>query len=248
MDPITGELASLHKGEGRFPETNDIMNQIRAMFDIYLPLKGKHVIITAGPTQEPIDPVRYLSNRSSGKMGYAFAEVARDMGARVSLISGPVNLNKIPEVKTILVSTTQEMLDEMEREIAASKKIDFIIMAAAPSDYSSSNIKNMKIKKTNSEINLKLSATPDIIKNIRSSTDAIIIAFALETHNGEKEALRKMNEKNVDYIVLNYANEEGAGFESNTNRVTIFSKKGKKIELDRDRKDRIAKKILVQVI
>ena len=248
MDPVTGELASLHKGEGRFPEINDIINQIRIIFDINLPLKGKHVIITAGPTQEPIDPVRYISNRSSGKMGYAFAEVARDMGAYVTLISGPVNLNKISEVDTISVSTTQDMLDAIEKKISTSKKIDYIIMAAAPSDYSSSNIKMDKIKKTNPELNLKLLATPDIIKNINKTTNATIVAFALETHNGEEEALRKMSEKDVDYIVLNYANEEGAGFECNTNRVTIYCKHGEKIELDKDRKDRIAKKILYKII
>ena len=121
-------------------------------------------------------------------------------------------------------------------------------MAAAPSDYKSAEIKTKKIKKNDSDLSLDLIATPDIIKSINKITDSIIIAFALETHNGEKEAVRKMIEKDVDYIILNYANEEGAGFESNTNRVTIFTKDGNKINLDKDRKDRVARKILDKII
>ena len=247
MDPDTGELASLHKGEGRLPQINNIMNEIRNLFDIQLPLKNKKIIVTAGPTQEPIDPVRYLSNRSSGKMGYAFAKEARDMGATVSLISGPVNLDSIPEVELVSVKTTQQMLEEILNKIENEQHIDFIIMAAAPSDYSIDNIFNKKIKK-NPQLNITLSETPDIIKTINKKTESKIIAFALETHDGEQEALKKMKDKDVDFIILNYANEEGAGFESNTNRVTIYSKDGKKFDLEKDRKDRIARKILNYII
>ena len=121
-------------------------------------------------------------------------------------------------------------------------------MAAAPSDYSLKTTFNKKIKKNNSQLQIKLSATPDIIKTINKKTEAKIIAFALETHNGEKEALKKMKDKDVDFIILNYANEEGAGFESNTNRVTIYSKDGEKVDLEKDRKDRIARKILNHII
>ena len=245
MDPITGELASLHKGEGRFPETNDIMNQIRAMFDIYLTLKGKHVIITAGPTQEPIDPVRYLSNRSSGKMGYALATKARDMGAKVILISGPVNLSPIPEVECISIETAKEMNDAVNTYV---KNMDYIFMAAAVSDYASHEISNKKLKRSSKDLVLKLTPTIDVLKSIQNNTKAKIIAFALETHDGEKEAMRKLNEKKADYIILNYANEEGAGFESSTNRVIIFDKKGTKHELKKDRKDRIAEKIILHVL
>ena len=248
MNPDTGYLASLHKGEGRLPQLNNIMNEIRNLFDIHLPFKNKRVLVTAGPTQEPIDPVRYLSNRSSGKMGYAFAKEVRDMGANVTLVSGPVNLEPIPEVELIYVDTTQKMLQAILNKLKNEPLIDYIIMAAAPSDYSLKPTFNEKIKKNSSKLNIKLSATPDIIKTINKKTEAKIIAFALETHNGEKEALKKMKDKDVDFIILNYANEEGAGFESNTNRVTIYSKDGKKVDLEKDRKDRIARKILNHII
>ena len=248
MDPDTGELASLHRGEGRLPQINNIMNEIRNLFDIKLPLKNKRIIVTAGPTQEPIDPVRYLSNRSSGKMGYAFAKEARDMGANVSLISGPVNLDSIPEVDLVYVETTEQMLEAILHKIDKEQHVDFIIMAAAPSDYSPKSVFNKKIKKNDSQLNISLLKTPDIIKAINKKTKAKIIAFALETHNGEQEALKKMKDKDVDFIILNYANEEGAGFESSTNRVTIYSKDGKKIDLEKDRKDRIARKILKHLI
>lgn len=248
MDPVYGDLASLHKGEGRFPELHDIINELRSIFDIVMPLKNKHIIITAGPTQESMDPIRYLSNRSSGKMGYSFAEVARDMGAKTTLISGPVKLATIPEIKTIYVDTTINMLEAIEKIINSNEPIDYIIMSAAPSDYIFDSIKKNKIKKTNKNINLKLKPAPDILKKIRDKTDAIIVSFALETNNGEYEAKRKMKDKKSDYIVLNYANETGAGFESDTNRVIVFSKNGERLEINKDRKDRIAKKIMEFII
>jgi phosphopantothenoylcysteine decarboxylase/phosphopantothenate--cysteine ligase len=245
LDPEEGALASLHEGEGRLPDIKIIMNGIRSLFDIPLPLKGKRILITAGPTREAIDIVRYISNRSSGKMGFALAECARDMGATIILVSGPVALPDIPEVKIVKVESAKEMECAVLRNCS---KADYIFMAAAVADYMPTKISEKKIKRSNEILNLNLFPTPDILKSIQNKTKAIITAFALETHNGEQEAKRKMREKNTDFIVLNYANEQGAGFNSNTNHVTIFNKKGISKELKKDRKDRIAKKIIEHII
>ena len=242
MEPETGKLASLHDGEGRLPTIDGIMNEIRSLFNNELPLIGKRVLISAGPTREAIDPVRYISNRSSGKMGYALAEVARDLGANVTLISGPVSLPKIPEVKIVMVESALEMLSELENAID-EKDADYLIMAAAVADYRPKNPSTEKLKRKNSTAILDLTPSPDILKIINPQTQATIVAFALETQNGTSEAMRKMDDKGADFIVLNYANEIGAGFESNTNRVQIFSKNKTQIELKKDRKDRIAKRI-----
>ena len=244
MDPETGKLASLHEGEGRLPKIDKIMNAIRGLFSNELPLIGKKVLVSAGPTREAIDPVRYISNRSSGKMGYALAEVARDLGAKVTLVSGPVALSQIPEVEMVMVESAVEMLSALENSLD-EQDADYLIMTAAVADYQPANPSNKKLKrkKSTTTLDLTLNPAPDILKIINSQTKATIIAFALETQNGITEAKRKMDDKGADFIVLNYANEVGAGFESNTNRVQIFSKTGDEKELKKDRKDRIAKRI-----
>ncbi len=242
MDPETGKLASLHEGEGRLPEIDKIMNAIRNLFSNELPLIGKKVLVSAGPTREAIDPVRYISNRSSGKMCYALAEVARDLGAKVTLVSGPVALPKIPEVKMVMVESAVEMLSALENSLD-EQDADYLIMTAAVADYQPANPSNKKFKRKKATATLNLTPAPDILKTINSQTKATIIAFALETQKGTTEAKRKMDDKGADFIVLNYANEVGAGFESNTNRVQIFSKTGDEKELKKDRKDRIAKRI-----
>ena len=245
LDPEEGQLASLHEGEGRLPELIDILNGIRSLFEIPLPLQGKKVLVTAGPTREAIDPVRFISNRSSGKMGYALAEKARDMGASVILISGPVSLPPIPEIEMIYVETTEEMAVSLQ---ANCNDADYLFMVAAVADYSPVNPADQKIKRTSENKSIELKPALDILKSIKGKTKGKVIAFALETHDGESEAQRKLVEKGADFIVLNYANEEGAGFESSTNRVTIFSKSGIQIELKKDRKDRIAQKIIEYIL
>ena len=242
MYPETGTLASLHEGEGRLPEINKIMNSIRNLFTNELPLIGKKVLVSAGPTHEAIDPVRYISNRSSGKMGYALAEVARDLGAKVTIVSGPVSLPPIAEVEMVMVENAIEMLSALEDSLD-EQDADYLIMAAAVADFQPVNPSNEKLKRNKNDTSLELIPTPDILKMLNSETKASIIAFALETKNGTIEAKRKMEDKGADFIVLNYANETGAGFESNTNRVQIFSKEGDEKELKKDRKDRIAKGI-----
>ena len=245
LDPEEGQLASLHEGEGRLPELIDILNGIRSLFEIPLPLQGKKVLVTAGPTREAIDPVRFISNRSSGKMGYSLAEKARDFGAEVSLISGPVSLSPIPEVHMLPVETAEEMAVAVKNNCSDA---DYLFMVAAVSDYSPADPSDKKIKRNSENKSIDLKPALDILESIKGKTKGKVIAFALETHDGEAEAQRKLVEKGSDFIILNYANEKGAGFESSTNRVTIFSKSGDQIELKKDRKDRIAKKIIEYIL
>jgi len=245
LDPDEGQLASLHEGEGRLPGIIDIMNGIRSLFEIPLPLLEKKILVTAGPTREAIDPVRFISNRSSGKMGYALAKVVRDMGADVKLISGPVSLLSIPEIEMIYVETAAEMALAVQNQCGDA---DYLFMVAAVADYSPLNPADQKIQRNSKNKSIELKPALDILKSIRGKTKGKVIAFALETHDGESEAKRKLVEKGADFIVLNYANEKGAGFESSTNRVTIFSNSGNQIELKKDRKDRIAQKIIEYIL
>ena len=244
MNPEEGKLASLHKGEGRLPQINNIVNELQELFKIQLPLKNKKVTITAGPTKESIDPIRYLSNRSSGKMGYAIAQTCRDLGAEVTLISGPVSIDEIVSVNTHKI----ESADEMLRVLNENLDTDYIFMCAAVSDYKIKKIKNHKIKRSNKGLTLELTTNPDIIKSIGTKTKAKKIAFALETDHGKENAIKKLKEKNVDYIVLNYANEKGAGFDSNTNHIYVYNKNGKECEFKKDTKERIAKKLVNHII
>jgi len=242
INPETGYLASLHEGEGRLPKIETIMNTIKETLEIKQPLKNQNILITAGPTIEPIDPVRFISNHSSGKMGYALADAACNQGANVTLISGPVYLKSPPESKLIKINTANELLKAFEK--VNLKKIDYIFMCAAVADYIPKNKLRKKIKRIDKTLNIECESTPDIIKKISKKTKAKIIAFALETDNGEKYAKNKLKNKKADFIVLNYANEEGAGFGSNTNHVYIYDKNGQSIEIKKDRKDRVAYKIL----
>ncbi len=244
MQPEEGELASLHKGEGRLPDLHEVINELRQILHIKTPLKNKKILISAGPTRENIDPVRFISNRSSGKMGYAIAEEARNMGANVQLVSGPVSLENPSEVNVIHVETGQQMHDEMSKHLDS----DIIVMCAAVSDYKVEDIANEKIKSAKSSISLDLHPTTDIIKSLAKNTQATIVAFALETSNGKKNALKKLKDKGADVIVLNHPSEDGCGIESNFNKVSILSRNNNSYEISKNRKDRVAKQILKFVI
>ena len=248
MNPDEGKLASLHEGEGRFPDTSSIINQLREVFDQPLPLKNNNILITAGPTREHIDPVRFISNRSSGKMGYALAAEAKNLGANITLISGPVHIDPITGVEMINIESTLDIEKALEDYVNTTDKINYVFMVAAVSDYIIKDPKKNKIKRNDDTLDIEFSKAPDLIKSISNKTDATIIGFALETENGEYNAKEKMKNKDLDYIVLNYANEENAGFEVNTNRVIIFAKDGSKKELKLDRKDRISSKLLDYII
>ena len=246
VPPVEGKLASLHSGEGRLADINSIMNAVRKIFEPNLSLENKRILVTAGPTREAIDPVRYISNRSSGKMGFAIAKAAKNMGAQVTLVSGPVNLDDPPQINLHKIESAKEMLKKL-LELIKEQDFDYIFMSAAVADYYAVTNK-MKIKSNSEKIKLELYKNHDVLKEITKSTNAIVIGFALETDDGENEAIKKIKNKGIDYIVLNYANEENAGFDVNTNHVYIFDKKNNKIEIALDRKDRIAKKIIENIL
>ena len=246
VSPEEGKLASLHSGEGRLAKINAIMNAIRKIFEPNLLLENKRILVTAGPTREAIDPVRYISNRSSGKMGFAIAKSAKNMGADVTLVSGPVHLEDPPQIELYKIESANEMLQKLSNLIN-KHDFDYIFMSAAIADYYVNKSKH-KIKSDNKNINLELHKNPDILKSIKKITKAIVIGFALETKNGEQEAIKKMKNKGIDFIILNYANEENAGFDVNTNHVYIFDTNNNKTELTLDRKDRIAKQIIESII
>ena len=178
-------------------------------------------MVTAGPCREPLDPVRYISNRSSGKMGYALAQAAADLGADTTLVSGPTNLVPPSGITVVSVETTQEMFEAVKQRFG---KTDILIMAAAPSDFKPSAISEQKIKKQDAGIDIRLEPTTDILMMVSGQKKAgqIVVGFALETEKGEANARKKLKDKNLDLIVLNNPLEEGAGFEHDTNRVTLI--------------------------
>ena len=247
VQPEKGQLASLHKGNGRLANINKIINSIRKIFDKNLILENKNILVTAGPTQEFIDPVRYLSNRSSGKMGYAIAAAAKEYGGKVTLISGPVNIDTIPGIRTIDIKSALDMENQIE-ELIEKTDFDFIFMVAAVSDFTPSKYSSNKIKSTSNIQNIKLEKTTDIMSEIVSKSSAIKISFALETEDGEQNAMQKLKSKKSDYIILNYANEPDAGFDVDTNHIYIYSKSGTYKEHTKNTKKRLAYKIIEHIV
>tara|TARA_B100001750_G_scaffold228641_1_gene223275 strand:- start:1051 stop:2265 length:1215 start_codon:yes stop_codon:yes gene_type:complete len=247
IEPEEGELASLHRGKGRLADLSKIVNGIKKMFNFDLILENKNILITAGPTQEPIDPVRFLSNRSSGKMGYALAKASKNLGGKVTLISGPVSLNKLSGINHLDIRTAEEMAKQVSNQIKKTK-YDIIIMAAAVADYKPKEFNKNKIKKNNNLLDLELMKTQDILKNIISQEKGLKIGFALETDNGEENAKKKLVSKSLDYIVLNFANKKGEGFESETNHIYVYSKNGQMKEFEKDTKYRLSEKLLQHII
>jgi phosphopantothenoylcysteine decarboxylase/phosphopantothenate--cysteine ligase len=204
-------------------------------------LEGETVIVTAGPTQEPLDPVRYISNRSSGKMGYAIAEAAAARGANVILVSGPVNLSEPAGLTVIRVNTAREMHRAVMDNLA---KATIVVKAAAVADYHLSSVPDQKLKKTATRYSLELDPTPDILAEVgRNKTDQFLIGFAAETQNLVEEARRKLKTKNCDMVVGNLVNRENLGFESDDNEVVLVAKTGDPVYLARAPKRRIADQI-----
>ncbi|HEU0064306.1 MAG TPA: bifunctional phosphopantothenoylcysteine decarboxylase/phosphopantothenate--cysteine ligase CoaBC [Flavisolibacter sp.] len=238
-----GELASGLTGEGRMAEPDEIVEYISNYFVNSRQLEGKNVLITAGPTREAIDPVRYISNHSSGKMGYALAEEMAIRGAMVYLISGHVSINtKHKNIKVDLVNSAEEMFN------ACSQKwpqMDIGIMAAAVADYQPASIASNKIKKSTETFELNLKKTKDILSSLGSvkKENQRLIGFALETDNEEANAIKKLKEKNADMIVLNSLNDKGAAFSVDTNIVTLFFKNGTSGKIELKSKSGIAKDI-----
>ncbi len=204
-----------------------------------------NILISAGPTREKIDPVRFISNRSSGKMGYAIAEAAVKKGHKVTLVSGPVNISAPRHVKMIKTESARDMVREI-RKIAP--KADLIIMAAAVSDYTpvKSSIKNRKIKKNSKNMTVTLKATEDILASLGRNKRAnqILVGFAAETEDLLKNAAGKLEKKNLDWIIANDVSQKGIGFDSDYNEVVMISKDGLEIKIPKESKKNIAKKII----
>ena len=246
--PADGELASGLVGPGRLPEPDAIMAFVESIIEkTPLDLKEKKILVTAGPTYEPIDPVRFIGNRSSGKMGFAIANAAAQRGANVTLISGPVALGTPKNVSRIDVETAEQMLDAVTKQ---AKKCDAIIMAAAVADYALKKPASNKIKKNESTqgLTLELQPTSDILRGLGAKKNGtVLVGFALETQDEVKNAKEKLRKKNLDLIVLNSTRDEGSAFGSDTNVVTIISKDGKTEKLSKMPKFDVAVEILNRV-
>ncbi|MBW8050060.1 MAG: bifunctional phosphopantothenoylcysteine decarboxylase/phosphopantothenate--cysteine ligase CoaBC [Cytophagales bacterium] len=248
IDPDFGELASGLTGIGRMAEPENIFSFVEQYLNTSKDLKGKKVLITAGPTQEAIDPVRYLSNHSSGKMGFAIAENMADKGASVMLISGPTQLNaKNKNIKLTKVTSADEMY---EKALNVFPKIDIAVLAAAVADYAPVNRAENKIRKNNQEITVKMHKTMDTAATLgkNKKSNQIIVGFALETENELEHAQQKLKKKNFDLIVLNSLNDKGAGFGHDTNKITIIHKNNKTREFELKSKEEVAEDIVGEIV
>jgi phosphopantothenoylcysteine decarboxylase/phosphopantothenate--cysteine ligase len=246
VEPDSGYLACGMTGPGRLAEPAEIAEAIAAERRKRRDLEDETILITAGPTQEPIDPVRFLSNRSSGKMGYALAEAAAARGARVVLISGPVNLAPPRGVETIPVRTAVEMRDKVFERLAPAT---IVVKAAAVADFHVANAPAQKIKKTAARISLELDPTPDILAELgRKKGDRLLIGFAAETQNLLQEARRKLESKNCDMVVGNLVGGADSGFESDYNEVTLALSNGENIPLPRAGKREVADRIFDEAL
>lgn len=225
IEPGTGMLACKDYGPGRMAESAEIVEYIIQSF-VDRDLEGKRIVVTAGPTIEPLDPVRYMTNHSSGKMGYNIAKVAKDRGADVVLITGPTHLEPPKGVKVVRVNTTMEMFKAVEEEFSSCQ---VLIKAAAPLDFRPEQVSNEKIKKDkdNDILNIRYVRNPDIAQHFgKIKEDRIVVGFAAETNNLIQYAKEKLRKKNLDFIVANNILKEGAGFKGDTNIVTIIDKDG----------------------
>jgi phosphopantothenoylcysteine decarboxylase / phosphopantothenate---cysteine ligase len=246
VEPDSGYLACGMVGPGRLAEPEAIAAAVERQLRRTQDLEGEIVLITAGPTQEPLDPVRYISNRSSGKMGYALAEEAAARGARVILVSGPVHLPPPRGVEVIGVRTALEMRDKvMERLPEAG----IVVKAAAVADFHLSKVPDQKVKKTAARISLELDPTPDILAELgRKKGDYLLIGFAAETQNVQQEARRKMETKNCDMVVGNFVGGPETGFESDLNEVVLVLRTGATIPLPRATKREVAGRIFDEAL
>ena len=246
VDPDEGPLACGMVGAGRLPDPVRIADLVASFISRTRDLEGQTVLITAGPTQEPIDPVRFISNRSSGRMGYALAEVAVARGAKVILISGPVALTPPAHVELIRVRTGAEMYDAVLDRMPEST---ILIKAAAVADYRATRIAEHKMKKQGDDITLHLEPNPDILAELgRIKGERLLVGFAAETENLLEEARRKLEKKNCDMVVANLVGREGTGFDSVDNEVVMVLRNGETVPLEKMPKRQIAERILDRVL
>lgn len=249
IEPGEGFLACGYVGKGRLEEPESI---VQAVIDYFTtdflkasPLRGKKILVTAGPTLEKIDPVRFISNRSTGKMGYRIAEVAADLGAEVTLVSGPTVLSDPPNVHTIRVESAEQMYETV---LAHYDRTDVVIKSAAVSDYRPKHIADTKMKKQAGDSVLEMERTKDILKALgERKNHQILVGFAAETNNVEEYAVGKLERKNLDYIVANNVTMDGAGFGTDTNIVTIYRKDGSHLSLPLMSKKEVAASLLEEI-
>ena len=242
-----GELASGLSGEGRMAEPEEIIKFLENFFKKKTDLKGIKALVTAGPTHESLDPVRFISNHSSGKMGIAVAEELNNRGADVQLVLGPSEIKIDENIKIKKVVTAEEMYNTCMKNF---KEFDIIVMAAAVADYSPKNKSNQKIKKDSENFSVELIKTKDILSEAGKikSPKQILVGFALETNNEKDNAIKKLTQKNADLIVLNSMNDKGAGFGIDTNRVTILDKNKNEYKFPMKPKKEVAVDIVNTII
>jgi phosphopantothenoylcysteine decarboxylase/phosphopantothenate--cysteine ligase len=248
IDPTFGELASGQVGAGRLAEPEDIVKYIDDFFSAHQRLKGKTVLVTAGPTYEAIDPVRFIGNHSSGKMGFAIAEELANQGAKVNLVTGPTHEHtNHPGVSVKAVVSAEEMFNACT---ALFPKTDITVLAAAVADYKPLSVADQKIKKKDKGMTLELTKTHDIAASLagQKHSGQIVVGFALETENEKTNAIQKLESKNFDLIVLNSLNDNGAGFGHNTNKITIINKKHEAVSFGLKEKQEVAKDIVAAII
>lgn len=246
IDPIEGRLACGDVGKGKMAEPEAVKQFITDMLNIPLDLAGKTVIVTAGPTRESIDPVRYISNHSTGKMGYAIAEKASKRGAKVYLISGPTHLSPPNGVNVINVMSAKEMY---KRIMEYFYEANIVIKSAAVADYAPAEANNQKIKKSEDDLTIRLTKNPDILYELgKIKRDKILVGFAMETQNLIENAKEKIKRKNLDFIVANDLMTEGAGFACDTNVVKIIDRDGKIESLPKMTKLELADVIIDKIL
>lgn len=246
LTPAEGRLACGTTGIGKMPEPEDLLNVILYMIEREKTLTGKKVLVTAGPTKEAIDPVRFISNHSTGKMGYAIASQAAKMGAEVTLVSGPVNLDAPVGVDVVDVVSANDMYEAV---ISRFEDCDIVIKAAAVADFTPKSVAEDKIKKTGAEdASIELTSTKDILKTLgEKKSHQFLCGFSMETKDLEKNSRAKLEKKNLDMIVANNVKEEGAGFQTDTNVVTIITK-DKEEHLPLLSKEDVAYEILKRIV
>lgn len=246
IEPAKGMLACGYTGKGKLEEPEKIVNQLIGILQVEKDLMGKKVLVTAGPTMEKIDPVRYITNHSSGKMGYSIAEEAARRGAEVTLVSGKTNLTAPAGVKVINIESALEMYEKVVENYEDS---DIVIKSAAVADYRPKKAADQKIKKKDGDMQILLERNPDILAYLgENKGNKILVGFAAETNDIKENAYKKVNKKNLDFIVANDILEAGAGFKGDTNKVNLYFSDGHEVNLPLMSKREVAQKIIDEIL
>jgi len=246
IEPAEGMLACGYTGKGKLEEPEKIVEQLLGLLNLKKDLLGKKVLVTAGPTMEKIDPIRYITNHSSGKMGYSIAEEARDRGAEVTLISGKTNISKPAGINVINIESALDMFEKVKENF---DKSDIVIKSAAVADYRPKLSSDKKIKKKEGDLEILLERNPDILAYLgKEKGNKILVGFAAETNDLKENALKKVKGKNLDFIVANDILETGAGFKGDTNKANLYFADGSEKHLPLMTKSELAKNIIDEIL